>query len=139
MKIAILGVSIAATAFAAPALADYYTVRQPSVAYTVWGEPSGPVTVLQARRWCAFEGMAFSDGATNRLGQVCDRGSWRYFGLRPFASVLPVDEAKTEQDAARGRAFLGRGHARQAPSCLRQDRGGSGADATRPALGPSAQ
>ena len=79
MKIAILGVSIAATAFAAPALADYYTVRQPSVAYTVWEGPSRQVAVIQARRWCAFEGMAFSDGATNRLGQVCDRGSWRYF------------------------------------------------------------
>ena len=96
MKIAILGVSIAATAFAAPALADYYTVRQPSVSYTVWEEPSRPVTVVQARRWCAFDGMAFSDGATNPLGQVCDRGSWRRSKANSHGGLCPATKRPCE-------------------------------------------
>jgi hypothetical protein len=76
MKIGMLTAFVALTAFAAPTLADYYSVRQPNASFTVGEEPSGRVTTYLATP-CYFEGMAFSDGATNRWGQVCQRGSWR--------------------------------------------------------------
>jgi hypothetical protein len=49
MKIGMLTAFVAVTAFAAPALADYYTVRQPNASYTVREEPSGRVATYLAR------------------------------------------------------------------------------------------
>jgi hypothetical protein len=77
MKIGMFAAFVTVTAFATPALANYYTTRQPSASYTVREEPSGRVTTYYAAWQCYFEGRAFSAGATNRWGQVCERGSWR--------------------------------------------------------------
>jgi hypothetical protein len=108
MRTTALAAVIAATAFAAPALADFYIVREGA---------SGPCRVVDTRptdmrtivvgnkvyqvreqaeseivrvcaaapavvptvdaKDCFFQGRAFSNGATNPIGQVCEKGSWR--------------------------------------------------------------
>ena len=108
MKTRILAAAIVATAFATPALADFFIVREgasgpcrvvdtrPSdiktvvvgnKAYTVRAEAEREIaTVCSAApavvpaveaKECFFQGRAFSDGATNQIGQVCEKGSWR--------------------------------------------------------------
>jgi hypothetical protein len=106
MKTRILQAAIAATVFGTPAFADYFIVREGSSgpctviesrptdtktvvignrAYAARAEAEREIAtvcaaapgVVPAVKECLYQGRAFSDGATNPSGQVCEKGSWR--------------------------------------------------------------
>ena len=37
---------------------------------------TGAVAQAQVKQQCSYEGKAYSDGATNPIGQVCNSGTW---------------------------------------------------------------
>jgi hypothetical protein len=37
---------------------------------------TGGVAQAQVKQQCSYEGKAYSDGATNPIGQVCNSGTW---------------------------------------------------------------
>jgi hypothetical protein len=106
MKTSILPAAVAAIVFGTPAFADYFIVREGSSgpctvmesrptdtkmvvignrAYAARADAereiatvcaAGPAAAPVAKE-CFFQGRAFSDGATNPTGQVCEKGSWR--------------------------------------------------------------
>jgi hypothetical protein len=87
MKTIILAAAIAAAAFATPALADFFIVRD-AVRADAEGEIAtvcpvarpveGPtVEVPAVAAQCFYQGRAFSNGATNPIGEVSEKGSWR--------------------------------------------------------------
>jgi hypothetical protein len=43
---------------------------------TVCAAAPAAVPAVEAKQ-CFFQGRAFSDGATNPSGQICEKGSWR--------------------------------------------------------------
>ena len=56
-----------------------YTVRaeaEREIATVCATSPTVVVPGVEAKQ-CFYQGRPFSDGATNQIGQVCEKGSWR--------------------------------------------------------------
>jgi hypothetical protein len=66
---------------------DARTIVVGNKAYTVRADAEREIAVVCAAppavvpgvesRQCFYQGRPFSDGATNQIGQVCEKGSWR--------------------------------------------------------------